>query len=104
MRGLALRHEKPFDGNFDDEFMKDCLVKSRRFGTSPLKIRLGSITDAEKRPLDVRFAPQSGHRLSGCRAKISPAVSLSKRKGAVIGRAAAHRSLKKLNQVCDRRI
>jgi hypothetical protein len=37
---LALRHEKPFDGNFDDEFMKDCLVKSRRFGTSPLKIRL----------------------------------------------------------------
>jgi hypothetical protein len=47
MRGLALRHEKPFDDNFDDEFMKDCLVKSRRFGTSPFKIRLGSITDTE---------------------------------------------------------
>jgi hypothetical protein len=38
-----------------------------------------------------------------CRANISPAVSLSKKKGAVIGRAAggAYRPLKKLNRVCD---
>jgi hypothetical protein len=36
-----------------------------------------------------------------CRTNISPAVSLSKKKGAVIGRAAAYRPLKKLNQVCD---
>src|SRR5207302_10108770 len=42
----------------------------------------------------------SGQR---CRTNISPAVSVSKKKGAVIGRAAAqaYRPLKKLNQVCD---
>jgi len=39
-----------------------------------------------------------------CRKNISPAVSLSKKKGALIGRAAGERSrpLKKLNQVCRR--
>ena len=36
------------------------------------------------------------------RTNISQAVSLSKKKGAVIGLAAAYRLLKKLNQVCDR--
>ena len=35
------------------------------------------------------------------RTNISPAVSLTKKKGAAIGRAAAYRPLKKLNQVCD---
>ena len=38
----------------------------------------------------------------GGRTNISQAVSLSKKKGAVIGLAAAYRLLKKLNQVCDR--
>jgi len=32
---------------------------------------------------------------------ISPVVSLSKKKGAVIGLAAAYRSLKKLDRLCD---
>src|SRR6516165_8568471 len=38
-----------------------------------------------------------------CRTHISPAVSVSKKKGARIGRAAGerHRPLKKLNQICD---
>jgi hypothetical protein len=38
-----------------------------------------------------------------CQTNISPAVSLSKKKGALIGRAAGeqYRPLKKLNQVCD---
>src|SRR6516164_2994326 len=38
-----------------------------------------------------------------CRTHISPAVSVSKKKGARIGRAAGerYRPLKKLNQVCD---
>ena len=40
-----------------------------------------------------------------CRTNINPAVSLSKKKGAVIGRAAggAYRPLKKLNRVCELR-
>ena len=40
---------------------------------------------------------------SGAPTNISAAVSLSKKKGAVVGRAAGepYRSLKKLNQVCD---
>jgi hypothetical protein len=32
---------------------------------------------------------------------VSPAVSLSKKKGAVIGRVAAYRSLKKLGRLCN---
>jgi hypothetical protein len=40
-----------------------------------------------------------------CRTNISPAVSVSKKKAAVVGRAAGepYRPLKKLNQVCDPR-
>ena len=40
-------------------------------------------------------------RAQRCRTNISPVVSLSKKKRAVIGRAAAYRSLKKLGRLCE---
>jgi len=47
--------------------------------------------------------PKKAYQLCGlrCRTNISPVVSLSKKKGAVIGLAAAYRSLKKLDRLCD---
>ena len=47
--------------------------------------------------------PKKAYQLCGlrCRTNISPVVSLSKEKGAVIGSAAAYQSLKKLDRLCD---
>jgi len=55
--------------------------------------------DKERRQIQSRANYLANHTKSN----ISPAASLSKRKGALIGRAAGdpYRLLKKLNQVCD---
>ena len=58
-------------------------------------LRLHPHAEADKKATNGNFA--------GCRTNISPAVSVSKKKGALIGRAAGepYYPLKKLNQVCD---